>query len=130
MLLATSDEATPYGYIDTVQVGNHTVSPLQLPATDLLIIGADGHRECGNSYQQLLGKTPAVAYAPLYGSFPTSVGFDLAVAAVSLQDDNVYPLPDTTGPTSVAPQKLKEQQGVTCLKFGGGGDYGMIRLSR
>ncbi len=130
MLLATSHEAAPYGYIDTVQVGNHTVSPLQLPATDLLIIGADGHRECGNSYQQLLGKTPAVAYAPLYGSFPTSVGFDLAVAAVSLQDDNVYPLPDTTGSTSVAPQKLKEQQGVTCLKFGGGGDYGMIRLSR
>ena len=126
MLLATAQETAPYGYIDTVQIGNHTVSPVQLPTTDLLIIGADGHRECGISYQQVLGKTPAVAYAPLYGSFPTAVGFDLAVAAVSMRDEIVYPSPDTT----MAPTKFNAQQGMACLKFGGGGDYGLIRLSR
>lgn len=131
-VLTRADEGeTTYGCIDEVILGNHLACPLNFPQDDLLIIGADGHKECGRLYQQLPKDREMVAYAPLYGSFPAAVGFDLATAAISLRDRTIYASPEPAGATDtivLAPRKL-DRQGLACLKFGGAGDYGLIRLS-
>lgn len=131
-VLTRADEEATYGYIDEVILGNHLVGPVRLPQDTLLIIGADGHKECGRLYEKVLKARDVAAYAPLYGSFPAAAGFDLAAAAVSLRDRTLYASPESTGAvdtTVVSPRQL-DRQGLACLKFGGGGDYGLIRLSR
>ncbi len=130
-VLTRADENAAYGCIDTVTLGNHLVCPVKLPQDDLLIIGADGHKECGRWYAQAFKGRETAAYAPLYGSFPAAVGFDLAVAALSLRDRTFYASPELSGAaTSVVTlhRKLAEEK-LVCLKFGPGGDYGLVRLS-
>jgi 3-oxoacyl-[acyl-carrier-protein] synthase II len=131
-VLTWADEDVTYGCIDEVILGNHLACPLDLPQDDLLIIGADGHRECGRLYGPLLKDREVAAYAPLYGSFPAAAGFDLATAAISLRDRTLYASPEPAGAadtTVLAPRKL-DRHGLACLKFGGAGEYGLIRLSR
>ena len=127
-VLTRADEEPAYGFIDAVKLGNHPVCPVSLPEDDLLIIGADGHKECGSWYGDVLRGRKAAAYAPLYGSFPAAAGFDLAAAAVALRDRNLYASPGSVGATVLAPQQLKNEK-LSCLKFGSGGDYGLIQLS-
>jgi len=130
-VLTRADGDSIYGHIDEVRLGNHLACPVILPQNDLLIIGADGHKECGCLYEPLLKGHETAAYAPLYGSFPTAAGFDLAVGAVSLRDRSFYASPDFTGASATTVtenRKLSEEQ-LSCLKFGSGGDYGLIRLS-
>jgi len=130
-LLASDSETATYACIDSVRLGNHLANPIKLPQDDLLIVGADGHKECGRLYAPLLKGRSAAAYAPLYGSFPAAVGFDMAVAALSLAEQMHYPSPEQTGLSELVsePLPLAEQQ-LSCLKFGPAGDYGLIRLSR
>jgi len=130
-VLTRADEEAAYGCIDNIMLGNHHACTVNLPADDLLIIGADGHKECGRLYGQLLKGREVAAYAPLYGSFPAAAGFDLAVAALSLRDRSLYASPESAAAatTILSPCKL-DRQGLACLKFGGAGDYGLIRLSR
>ena len=129
--MTRADGDSPYGCIDEVRLGNHLACPVILPQNDLLIIGADGHKECGRLYGQVLKGRESAAYTPLYGSFPAAAGFDLAVAAVSLHDRTLYASPDPGGAPDagvVLPQTLDNNQ-LAYLKFGSGGDYGLIRLS-
>ncbi len=130
LLLTADSEAAPYGFIDSVQMGNHTVSPLQLSNDELFIIGADGHRQCSSWYPQAVSDSNAVAYAPLYGSFLAAAGFDLAVAAVSQRDETIYLCPESSGSVGLLPTQKLTSQPLSCLKFDGGGNYGLIRLSR
>jgi len=130
-VLTRADEDPAYGFVDAVRLGNHLVRPVSLPQDDLLIIGADGHKECGRWYRQVLKGRDSAAYAPLYGSFPAAAGFDLAVAAVSLRNRTLYPSPNVGGAPAAAvelQQKLAKER-FSCLKFGPGGDYGLIQLS-
>jgi 3-oxoacyl-[acyl-carrier-protein] synthase II len=128
----TRDENATYGHIDTVRLGNHSVSPVSLAQDELLIIGADGHKECGRWYAQAAAGCEAAAYAPLYGSFPAAAGFDLAVAAISMRDNRLYANPEVTGATALLPTEPRELNGVSlaCLKFGSAGEYGLIRVSQ
>lgn len=130
-VLTRATEKAAYACIESVRLGNHCVCPVVLPADDLLIVGADGHKNCGRWYAQLLKGRDAAAYAPLYGSFPAAVGFDLAVAALSLRDRTCYSSPETSGLSSEKRNMNRPLAGETlaCLKFGPGGDYGLIRLS-
>jgi len=130
--LLTADEGrAAYGYIDSVRLGNHGVNPLSLPPGDPVIVGADGHRECSRWYEQTLQGREMAAYAPLYGSFPAAAGFDLAVAALSLRDQTLYASPELSGaPATVERTHRSLSEGrLSCLKFGPGADYGLIRLS-
>ncbi len=132
LVLTKAQEYAPYGYIDSVRLGNHLVNAVELPQDDMLIVGADGHKECGRYYAQLLKGREATAYAPLFGSFPTAAGFDLAVAALSLADRTRYPNPAVNGCANDAAEAAGRQfsdEKISCLKFGPGGDYGLIRLS-
>jgi len=123
------DGAASYGFIDDVRLGNYLACPVKLPENDQLIIGADGHKECGRWYQQLLKDRQAAAYAPLYGSFPAAVGLDLAAAAVSLCDKKIYASPAAGNSAFALPECSCGEKQLSCLKLGSGGDYGLIRLS-
>ena len=131
LVLTRGDEKAAYGCIDSVTLGNHLVSPVELPPDDLFIVGADGHKECSRMYEQTIDGRTAAAYAPIYGSFPAAVGFDLAVAAVSLRDRKLYASPELSDASSavIAVDTALGAEQLTCLKFGPGGDYGLIRLS-
>ncbi|PLX76802.1 MAG: beta-ketoacyl synthase [Desulfuromonas sp.] len=126
-ILTRDEQQASYGYIDAVTLGNHVASPLELPADDFVIAGADGHRDCGQWYAETIGSLPASAYSPLYGSFPAAAGFDLAVAALTLKEGCYFTVPDNAGSTTT-PEEAPAK--ISCLKFGPGGDYGLIRLSR
>lgn len=130
-VLTRADEPAAYAAIDSVRLGNHLACPVTLPSDDLLIVGADGHKECGRSYAQALDGRTAAGYAPLYGSFPAAAGLDLAVAALSLRDRTLYASPEQSGLSAaqvVTTRPLADEK-LSCLKFGAGGDYGLIRLS-
>jgi len=120
-----------YGFIDDIVLGNAEVKPPTLPEVPL-VIGADGHRECGQWYPQVAGERPTLAYAPLFGSFPAATALDLAASGIMLADNQLYPPPQldncTVSPTPDHPEPL--DSGLACLKFGPGGDYSLIRLSR
>ncbi len=127
----TRDEKASYAQIDSLTLGNHAACPLKLGQDDLLIIGADGHKECGNWYAQVASGHETAAYAPFYGSFPSAAGFDLAVAALSLRDQRLYASPEPRGALALSPAapRILDGSQLACLKFGPAGDYGLIRLS-
>ncbi|PLY07914.1 MAG: beta-ketoacyl synthase [Desulfuromonas sp.] len=121
-----------YGHVDEIVLGNATVRTPQLPELPL-VIGADGHRECGAWYPKVAANCAAsMAFAPLYGSFPAAAALDLAAAAIMLADDTLYPSPVADPSAAVSPllQQRPVQSGLACLKFGTGGDYSLIQLSR
>jgi len=123
-VLARDGEAARYGHVDGVTLGNAALRPPQLPNLPL-VLGADGHRECSAWYPRCLeGSEITAAYAPLYGSFPAAAAFDLATAALMLAEGRLYPTPEMEG----EPRHLEE--GLATLKFGPGGDYALVRLSR
>ena len=132
VLSRATEQAAAYACIESVTLGNHAAWPLTLPEDDRLIIGADGHKTCADWYRQTLSDRRVAAYAPLYGSFPAAAGFDLAVAALSLRDGNFYQeaLLGTEAPKTTTATPLASGEQLSCLKFGPGGDYGLIRLAR
>lgn len=127
LVLTRAEQTAAYACIDKVRLGNHQVRPLELVPDEHLIIGADGHQECGRWYASLLKDHPVTAYAAVYGSFPAAVGFDLAVAALMLRDRKLYQASE--GDPSTPPVDLSTAEKLSCLKFGPGGDYGLIQLS-
>jgi 3-oxoacyl-[acyl-carrier-protein] synthase II len=130
--LLTRDETAIYGHIDEVKLGNHAVSPIKISQDESLIIGADGHKECGQWYAQVAKKHATSAYTPLYGSFPAAAGFDLAVAALSMRENRLFVSPELTGAmplTPTEPHPLDDAK-LASLKFGKSGEYGLIRMSR
>lgn len=130
-LVLSREEQARYGYIDSVSMGNHSVRPVTLPAAGLTVVGADGHRDCGRWYADLLKGLPVVACSPFYGSFPAAAAFDLAVAALMLCDQTIYAGAEGTSSGADLPvaDTLGKGLGLNCLKFGPGGDYGLICLS-
>ncbi len=127
LLLTRAEQDAAYAFIDRVKLGNHDVCSLRLPQDVRLIVGADGHKETGPWYAQVLKDRTATAYAPLYGSFPAAAGFDLAVAALMLRERKLYLLEDQGVPETTDLQATEEK--LACLKFGPAGDYGLIQLS-
>ena len=132
MVLARDEGAVAYAGIESVTLGNHLVAPLKLPQETLLVAGADGHQECGRWYADVIKDQPAVACTPCYGSFPAAAGFDLVSAALMLKDERIYAGPQeaTFGLGASGADALKNGTQSTCLKFGPGGDYGLVCLSR
>ncbi len=133
MVLGRDDGSAAYAAIDSVVLGNHPIVPVELPQEALMVAGADGHRECGRWYAETLKNRPAVACSPYYGSFPAAAGFDLVVAALMLRDERIYAGPQgaTMGLDATIGDSLKAKGAqLACLKFGPGGDYGLICLSR
>jgi 3-oxoacyl-[acyl-carrier-protein] synthase II len=137
-LLLTRDEGVPprYGYLDKVAVGRVAGPTLGLPEDVLVLVGADGHRHCGSRYVELLPPTAQVAgFAPIYGSLPTGLAFDLVIAALACERGLLWLAPTAKDPViSSQPTVLREEveignRPIYCLKLDKEGWFGWVRLS-
>ncbi len=130
LLTRAAGAAAPYGRICQVQQGNVVGGALELPGDAVLFLGADGHRECGAAYREFSGAASLSAYTPLYGSLPVGPAFDLAVAALSCREDQLFPAP-CGGSRSLGTQpEALAGRSICCLKFGTEGDFGLIRVEK
>lgn len=132
IVLERAENRAAYAAIDSVILGNHAVAPLELPPAAVIVAGADGHRQCGRWYAEVIGNQPVVACSPYYGSFPAAAGFDLAAAALMIRDQQLYAGPQKAAANihESAGDSLSTAGTLASLKFGAGGDYGLICLSR
>jgi 3-oxoacyl-[acyl-carrier-protein] synthase II len=61
---------------------------------DMLFTAADGRADEFATYRRLwAGPTPHAAHSPLYGSLYAGMGFEMAIAALSLKKQTVFPVP-------------------------------------
>lgn len=87
-LVLTRDDGAGYCAIDDLRMGSIYEGALPLPGEEtLLVLGADGRKELGKRYRDLVPAQAHVAsYATLYGSMPAAPGFDLACAALLIKE--------------------------------------------
>lgn len=123
-----------YGHIREVRTGMIPEAPLAGASEEVIILGADGDKTCGSGYRKVLppGATVA-AYTPLYGSFPSSQAFDIAVAALCRSRKTIFPSPGAGGESHTAgvietPTSL-EARTIRCIKCNPDGWFGDIVCS-
>ncbi len=133
VLQPESETAAKYGRVDSVEMGNLSGSQPTLPFGQPLILGCTGHAETGALYNQQLEVSQLVAcYSPLYGASPVTQAFDLAVAALSLQQRSYFSSADGGGDYYLG--KVLDSSTpcdvLSCLNYGFSGEYGAIHLSQ
>lgn len=133
-LLQPDSDATPkYGSITRVEMGNLSGSHPETVTDHPLIIGCEGHPLSGSIYRQhIADDQPIACYTPLYGASPVTQGFDLAVAALALQQQQLYPSTDNGGdyyPGRVI-NDFRDCTNLSCLRFGMKGEYSSIHLEK
>lgn len=130
VVLTRADEHHAYCTIDAVECGSLYAGELPLPTDALLLLGADGRKELGARYDVMVpASAPVAAYAPLYGSMPSAAAFDLAVAALILQNGQVYPIPGVAGCTKNGEARPLATAKVCALRLAGTHDYAIVTLS-
>jgi 3-oxoacyl-[acyl-carrier-protein] synthase II len=130
LLLTRPDASRAYCTIDTVATGRLYQGELPLPADALFLLGADGRQELGARYRVTVPAPARVAcYAPLYGSMPAAAAFDLAVAALILQNGQAYPLPGAAGCDMQGRAVPLATTRICALRLAGAHEYGAVTLS-
>ena len=125
LVLSADPDKARYGMIDGVDVG-HMRQPTW-SADDLLLVGADGHCNCGQWYESIADHHQnhrLASCTPVYGSQPTGQAFDLIAAALMINDQRLYG--HTTGHTTMADSDTIDS--VTSLKVAADGQYGAVHM--
>jgi hypothetical protein len=97
------------------------------------ILNADGHRECDLRYTNIIPRKSEVScYTPCYGSIPTGIAFDLAIAAMSFREERLFPSPESVGNLD-SQQVLREnrsldKKNICCVNVGRQGELSVITL--
>ncbi len=129
LVLSRYDGSAASGCIENVDVG--WVDQLSMPsAPDCpVIIGADGHPECGKMYERYLPEdAPLLACTPVYGSLPVGPAFDLAVAALACEN-GVLPLVEAGfGLDRAGGEVCVTEEGIRCLTLDSKKGYGGFRV--
>lgn len=102
-----------------------------------LIVSAKGKVKESESYKKLdLSGKKVAAYSPLYGGMPVTSAFDIAAAAVFLEDGVVYRPPngnaaETSGLNVIAKDLgLERDLGLTCLECSGKNTFNLYHLKK
>lgn len=119
LVLSADPDKARYGLIDAIDAG-HMRQPTW-SADDLLLVGADGHRNSSQWYKSLDSQR-LCSCTPAYGSQPTGQAFDLIAAALMVNDQQAYGLAD---PSETASSGIDN---VTSLKVAADGQYGAVRV--
>ena len=131
LLLTRAEYAEGYCAIDTVETGSLYQGELPLPSDALLVLGADGRKELGARYRATVPSRSRVAcYAPLYGSMPAAAGFDLACAALILQNGAAFPITGAACCDMDGVAAELETERVCAVRLAGANEYSKIQLSR
>ncbi len=129
------NEPAPYGYIEDVQMGRYGRTALRVPENSVFLTNTDGYSGRDHEYANILGpQTRTASYTPLYGGIPVGLGFDMALAALSLRNNAFYPsaesvLNRSTQENANGRIHALEDQELCCLKLGARGTLGMVTLS-
>jgi len=111
VLSTRAEEASAYAVLEDVSLG----CGMAAPASDLLILNADGRKEQSARYASLAQDRDILCVSPLWGSMPASPAFDLAVGAMRMRGGSV---PGNHG------GQLYES--VSCLMAASEGDASMV----
>ncbi|HSM90301.1 MAG TPA: beta-ketoacyl synthase N-terminal-like domain-containing protein [Desulfobacterales bacterium] len=109
-------------FVQHVQMGGaHRLDAEPLPNTPII------HNGTGKN-TDVMGQPPAHAnFAHLYGTFPTSMGMDVAAAMLLLRTEHLLRL---SFPQFDGGPAFHENPRIGCLKQGETGDWGMIVIGR
>jgi 3-oxoacyl-[acyl-carrier-protein] synthase II len=123
-----------YGSIDSVRTGNLNRENIPFSENAVLIIGDDGHQACHRHYRTSIPRCQeVVSYAPIYGSLPIGIGFDLAIAALSLKRGSLFPMPshpmDRASFNVLKTAKPTAGKTICCLKISSGKEFGMVTVA-
>ncbi len=116
-----------YGIIEEVSMGR-CGKDLLVPNDSFLILGADGHKKCGEFYRPYVANGAAVSYTPIYGTLPIGPAFDLAIAGLSLKQKTVFLNASSDQSGTYTPCPLHGTR-INCLKIDSSGEYGLIGIS-
>ena len=134
LLSRKADRPSRYGVIQEVSTGSGHGPLPKIASEDICFIGADGLSSGEAGYGRWVSG-PAAVYGHLYGNLPVGMGFDIAVAALSLQEGKIYPstaggVPLPEGPELILEPRVLETDRIQCLKLGGAGGYGRVILKK
>ena len=123
-----------YGTVRAVATGSGAESLPEISSEAVCFIGADGLSSGEAEYGRWVSG-PAAAYGHLYGNLPVGMGFDVAIAALSLREGKIYPstaggVPLPNGPDLIPDTVPLLSDRIHCLKLGGAGGYGMVVLEK
>lgn len=131
LLLTRADKGEGYCAIDSVETGSLYRGRLALPEDALLVLGADGRKELGARYRDAIKADSRVAcYASLYGSMPAAAAFDLACAALVLQNGSAYRIPGAAGCRMDGTGAALETDRVCAVRLAEANEYAKVTLSR
>lgn len=127
LLLTRDGGGSGYCGIESIETGNLFGGELSLPDDALLLLGADGRREVGRRYLDMVpAGANAACYTPIYGCMPAAAAFDLAAAALALKNGIPFASPAGTGRFAPGPPRLTR---VCSLRLAGESEYASVILS-
>lgn len=93
LLLPETGNSNGYARINAINMDRlkNELSGAHLPS-QMYIIGADGHGDNEWNYEVIVGDSARVAnYSAIYGALPVGHMFDVAIAALSMRNNLIYP---------------------------------------
>jgi len=135
-VLTPQEDASPYGFIEAVRMGNYTRGRMDVDKDAVYFLSVDAYSEFDDPYAVYLPKETKVAsYTHLYGGIPIGMGFDIAIAALSHKADKIYASAEGVRHYSGHLHVIRREEplgtgSICCLKLGAGGTLGSVQLAR
>jgi 3-oxoacyl-[acyl-carrier-protein] synthase II len=102
---------SPYGFIESIQMGNLNREAIAFPGNTVIIIDTDNCATHPRYYREIIPRElPVQSYTSIFGSSPVGMSFDMAVACLIL--------------------KKNISESVCCLKITRQKEYGFISMTR
>lgn len=134
LLSRKNDRPSRYGEVRAVSTGSAAESMPEISSEAVCFIGADGLSPGEAEYGRWV-PGPSAVYGHLYGNLPVGMGFDIAIAALSLREGKMHPstaggVPLSKGPELIREPRVLKTDRIQCLKLGGSGGYGRVVLAK
>jgi 3-oxoacyl-[acyl-carrier-protein] synthase II len=128
-------ELSRYGVIEEAAIGRSQNTPKALPRAQAYFMGIqDFTMQPSLVRDRLTADAKLAAYAHLYGIMPVAATFDLAVAALSLKLDKLFPSMPFVEIEPPLPLITSEQDlangPICCFQIGVGNTYGWITIGK
>ncbi|MDF1592956.1 MAG: beta-ketoacyl synthase N-terminal-like domain-containing protein [Desulfobacterales bacterium] len=135
-VLTPEADASPYGCIESVHMGNYTRGRKDVAKDAVYFLSVDAYSEFDDPYAVCLPEETKVAsYTHLYGGIPIGMGFDIAIAALSHKVGKIYRSDEGVRHHSNRLDIIRSEEplgtgGICCLKLGAGGTLGSVQVGR
>jgi len=125
---------TPTKAMAAIENVTMEVSGPLVAGNEVHILAADGFSGYGTGYRFLVeSATPAASYVPHYGSFPSVMAFDIAVAATAFQRGRL-PVPPAAGMNPSMRVRMRDapsvenNESIICFSCNAYGYQGRVRV--